>query len=206
MSKKQQYTGIENLFPLLGGDPLCDYRFGMFTTEGSPDCFFRLSFKTHSKHAASGIEPELIITVDRECADNSTGERIIEEKQYVFPGSKDGDDGKLSWLFPINNTQMQEIADADCIKSIMIFKNHKCVVDLYSAGQEFWSLFFRAGVAECINEEQDSWELTDFCLQYDSIKRMKKIEAAIIASGFKASALVPAAINPNESLDKILEQ
>lgn len=206
MSKKQQYTGIESLFPLLDGEPRCDYRFGLFTTEESPDCFFRLSFNTHSKHAASGIEPELIIVVDRECADKTTGERIIEEKQYVFPGSKDVDDEKLGWLFPINDTQMQELADADCIKSIMVVKNHKCVLDLYSVGQEFWRLFFRAGVAECINEEQDSWELTDFCLQYNSIKCRNKIESVIIASGVKASSLVPAAINPNECLDKILEQ
>ena len=205
MSKKQQYTGIESLFPLLGGDPRCDYRFGMFTTENSQECFFRLSFITQSKHAASGIEPELIIVVDRECADKSTGERIIEEKQYVFPGSKDVDDGKQSWLFPINDTQMQELADADCIKSIMIFKHHKCVVDLYSAGQEFWSLFFRAGVAECINEEQDSWELTDFCIQYYLTRRKLEIEAIIDTKAVKASGLACEIGKPDGDMENLLK-
>lgn len=204
MSKKHNYSGIESLFPLLGGDPHCGYCFGMFTTEESPDCFFRLSFNTHSKLYASGIAPELVVVVDREVADKDTAERIVEERQYIFPGMQDYDDGKHSWFFPINNTQMQELADADCIKSILLVKNHNSVLDLYTSGQEIWSMFFRAGVAECINEEKDSWEFKDFCILYDSIKRGKMIEAAVIANSVQASDLLVVAIDPNGSLDTLL--
>lgn len=119
MNKKQKYSGIESLFPLLGGDPHCNYCFGIFTTEESPDCFFRLSFNTRSKLFASGIAPELIVVVDREGADKDTGERIIEEKQYTFPGMQDYDDGKRSWFYPLmtrkcRNLPMRTASSPSC--------------------------------------------------------------------------------------------
>ena len=205
MNKKPQYSGIENQFPLLGGDPNCDYRFGIFTSEESPDCFFRLSFNSHSRLYASGIAPELTIVVDREGFDKNTGERFIEEKRYSFAGMQDYDEEKRSWFFPINDSQIQELADADCIKSIVLEKSHKSVIDLFISGQDVWVPFFRACVAECINEEKDSRELQDFCNQYYLTRRKLEIEALIDTRDIKASELACEIAKTGGDMEKILK-
>lgn len=201
---KQQSSGIEILFLLLGSNERYDYRYGLYTTEESSDCFFRLSFNKHSKLYASGISPVLEVVVDREFVDKTTGGRLLEEKRYTFDSLQDLDENKCSWFFPISDTHMQEISDADCIKSITIIKSHIIALDLGSTtGQELWSAFFRAGVAECINDEKDSRELQEYCLQYGLAKKKLELENAIDARAIKASSLAELIAKQEGNIDMI---
>lgn len=79
---KQKAKGIEQLYPLIGGVPRCDYHYGMYTTNESPDCHFRISFNEHSFLYRLGESPELVIYADG--------------KGFTFPGRQDFDDSKLS--------------------------------------------------------------------------------------------------------------
>lgn len=91
MSKKQHYSGIESLSPLLSSDPYCDYRFVILgdTTEGTLDCLFRLSFNSYSKLNVSCIATEVKVMIDREGFNNNSGKRHIKEKRYSFAGMQD---------------------------------------------------------------------------------------------------------------------
>lgn len=202
-NNKDHPQGIERLFPLVGADTRYDYRFGFFTTADVPGCHFRISFNWNSELFASGVEPELIIIIDTK---HYTGEEVngkLEEKRYCFVGRNDYDELKMSWFFPIKDKDMYMISEADCITAIEIRKK-RFRLDLFTDSPDIWSAFFRAGVAECINEEMDSRELREFCLQYGLAKKKHQLEKTISANNVMATVLADLMASPEGSIDMIL--
>lgn len=201
-NNKDHAQGIEQLFPLIG-DSRYDYRFGFFTTEDTPGCHFRISFNKNSELYASGVEPELIIIIDTK---RYIGEEVkgkLEEKRYCFVGRNDYDEQKRSWFFPIKDKDLYEISEADCITAIEV-KKKRFRLDLFTESPDIWSAFFRAGVAECINEEMDSRELREFCLQYGLAKKKHQLEKTIYANNTTATYLADLMASPEGSIDMIL--
>lgn len=201
-NNKDHEQGIEQLFPLVG-DSRYDYRFGFFMTEDYPGCHFRISFNKNSELYASGVEPELIIIIDTKHYIGDEVKGKLEEKRFCFVGRNDFDEQKMSWFFPIKDMDMYLISDADCITAIEIRKK-RFRLDLFTDSPEIWSAFFRAGVAECINEEKDSRELREFCLQYGLAKKKHQLEKVIHANNTKATALADLIASPEGSIDMIL--
>lgn len=197
-----QPQGIEHLFTLVAGDSLYDYHFGFFMTEDYPGCHFRISFNKNSELYASGVEPELIIIIDTKHYIGDEVKGKLEEKRFCFVGRNDFDEQKMSWFFPIKDKDMYLISDADCITAIEIRKK-RFRLDLFTDSPEIWSAFFRAGVAECINEEKDSRELREFCLQYGLAKKKHQLEKVIHANNTKATALADLMASPEGSIDMI---
>ena len=195
--------GIELLFPLLGGDPHSDYRYGFFTSEESLDSFFQIAFNSHSKLFGLGIEPELIIIFNSKTyrEDNTCK---IEEKRFIFFGRNDYDEQKTSWYFPIADKAMQIISEAECITAVEIKAKH-FRLDLFSDSPDTWSAFFRAGVAQCLNEENDSRELLEFCLQYGLAKKKLQLGEAVEARIISASYLATIVARPAGSIDEVLQ-
>ena len=147
---KQNAKGIERLYRLIGSDQRFDYRYGMFTTEYSSDCLFRISFSQDSFLRRLGMPPKLIIRTN--------------QKKYEFYGMQDYDESKRSWFFPINDRKMVELADASSIV-VMKIEHFDNDLDLFQYEPNVWSAFFRAGVAECIEATDGSLELESFYLQ-----------------------------------------
>lgn len=194
--KKMAYKGIERLFQLIGSDPLYDYRYGFFTTEKSQYCYIRLSFNEDSPLRHSGISPELIVSTIREAEDES-GVRHYEAKTYAFPSlkDKDFDEKGTSWFFQIQDRELLELVSADYIKAVALWQCGRLVLDMYKDSPDTWMEFFRAGVAQCINGEQNSYELTVFCVSYfqawmgnrlSIVCRMERWGAEEMASGLEA--------------------
>lgn len=201
-NNKDHAQGIEQLFPLVG-DSRYDYRFGFFTTEDTPGCHFRISFNKNSELYASGVEPELIIIIDTK---RYIGEEVkgkLEEKRYCFVGRNDYDEQKRSWFFPIKDKDLYEISEADCITAIEV-KKKRFRLDLFTESPDIWSAYFRAGVAECINEEIDSRELLEFCLQYGLAKKKHQLKKTIYANNTTATYLADLMASPEGSIDMIL--
>lgn len=201
-TKQDRPQGIEQLFPLIGGDSYFDYRFGFFTTEESTDCLFRFAFNEHSKLFASGTEPELIIAIDHQYYSAEDKQWKIEEKQYSFAGRNDFDETKKSWFFQIDDKSLKEIEGANCITAIEI-KKKRFRLDLYADSPDIWSSFFRAGVAECINEEPNSRDLLDFCIQYGLAKKKLQLEKHIDSHNIKPSDLAQMLTKSEGSIDMV---
>ena len=179
---KQKTKGIERLFRLIGRNQRCDYQYGFFTSEESPDCFFRISFNEHSFLYRLGIAPELDI-----CADG---------KEYNFPGLQDYDDKKNSWFFPISDNDMMSIAKADCIKSIII-QTPTEHLNLNKEEASVWKSFFLAGVAECIEEVDNARQLEDFYIQRCLAEARFCIMQSVVASPEASVSLAAFAVNPH---------
>ena len=161
---KQKTNGIERLYRLIG-DNKYDYYYGLFTTEESPDCHFRVSVNDKSFLYRLGIAPDLVICVSSKKDDlQITDSNYQSEKTYIFPGMQDYDDTKKSWFFPINDKEMLSIAKAECVKSICIQTPIECL-DLYRDESNVWRQFFLAAVAECEEGISNSRELEEFCIQ-----------------------------------------
>ncbi len=66
------------------------------------------------------------------------------------------------------------------------------------------SELYASGVAECINEETDSRELREFCLQYGLAKKKHQLEKTISVNNTKATVLADLMASPEGSIDMIL--
>ena len=199
MNNNKQSQGILQQFPLIGGNPLYDYHFGFFETD-EPFHHFKLSFNRNSDLYASGIEPELIIVVDRKYY---TDVWKIEEKRFCIGGRNDYDEQRLSWCFTLDDSDMVRIAEADCITAIEIQKK-RFRLDLLADAPDIWSSFFRAGVAECINAQKDSRELREFCLQYGLAKKKLELEKAVFTNEINPAYLADLMSRPDSSIDMII--
>lgn len=182
---KQRTKGIERLFRLIGKDQSCDYQYGFFTSEESPDCFFRISFNEHSFLYRLGISPELVI-----CAD---------DKEYNFPGLQDYDEKKQSWFFPISDNDMLSIAKADCIRTIII-QTPTEHLNLNKEEVNVWKSFFLAGVAECIEEVDNSRQLEEFYIQRCLADARFCIKRSVDASPEASVRLTTFALNPHSEV------
>ena len=194
--------GIRHLFPLLSREKKNNYYFGVFSAEESPDYYFRLSFDSHSELYASGIEPDLIITIDFRYNAKEENKWKIEEKRLCYFGINDFDDEKQSWFFMISEKDLRIIADADYITSIEIRKG-RFKLDLLVDSPDIWIAFFRAVVAECVNEVKESRELMEFCLQYGLAKKKLQLENAIEAKDTKATDIAKIMARKDGSIDTI---
>lgn len=197
------HKGIKQLFPILCRDENNDYSFGVYTLEDAPDCYFRVSFDCQSELYASGVEPELIITIDSRIYSKEERRWIIEEKRFCYCGIKDLEEPKKSWIFQITERDLRYISEADCIISMEI-KKRRFRLDLLADSPDIWIAFFRAVVAECINEEEESRELSEFCLQYGLARKKLKLEKAIEARNIKPTELADMLSKTDGSIDDFL--
>lgn len=154
---KQKSKEIERLFPLIGGNSKCDYRYGMFTSENLLFCCFCLSFSEHSYLYRLGSSPSLCVFADG--------------RELHFDGYQNLTDSKTCWFFPIEDANLKVLADAIHIDRVAITRPNKTLLDLSSYEPEVWESFFQAAQAQCVNEINNTREYEDFL--------MKRIQVAI---------------------------
>ncbi len=195
---KQKTNGIERLYRLIG-DNKYDYYYGLFTTEESPDCYFRISFNEKSFLFRLGIAPDLVICVSQNKDDMQTDTTCSNEKKYSFPGMQDYDNTKKSWFFPINDKDLQSIAKAEHVNSVCIQTPIECL-DLYQDESTVWGRFFLAAVAECIEEISNSRELEEFCVQRRLAAVKYNIKRQINASKDAWDKLIDLAVSDEGNL------